>query len=119
MDDMSKQSHQLLIFNLTNILELKMKNDIIVNEYMDDNKVEQLETAINRYMEQYAAGRNADIVRIVSVYRSCITHKPLHPVEMFYNDGKIIYKNGVPVCPLRAKEIVQKDALCHFCNSTI
>jgi uncharacterized protein (UPF0305 family) len=117
----SKQSHQLLTFNLKNMLELKIKNDITENEYIDDKKLEQFEMLINQYMEKYATGQIElkNIVRIISVYRSFIVHKPLHPVEIFYHDGKVIYKNGIPVCPLRAKEITQKEALCHFCNSTI
>jgi uncharacterized protein (UPF0305 family) len=114
-------SSRLSIFNLQTILELKEKGVIIEEEYIVNKKVENLEAAINQYMDKYADGQKElkDIVRIVSVYRTFIIHKPLHPVEMFYNDGNILYRNDIPVCPLRAKEIAQKEAVCHFCNSTV
>lgn len=118
---LSSQSSRLSIFNLQTMIELKKKSAVLEEEYIDNKDVEKLETAINQYMDKYADGQKElkDIVRIVSVYRTFIVHKPLHPVEMFYSDSNIIYKNNIPICPLRAKEISQKEALCHFCYSTV
>jgi uncharacterized protein (UPF0305 family) len=115
------QSSRLSIFNFKTMIGLKKKSSIVEEEYIDNDKVENLEAAINQYMDKYANVQKElkDIVRIVSVYRTFIVHKPLHPVEIFYTDGNVIYKNGISVCPLRAKEITQKEALCHFCNSTV
>lgn len=115
------QSSRLSIFNLQTMMELKKKDVIIEEEYIDNKNVKKLETAINQYMDKYTNGQKElkAIVRIVSVYRTFIVHKPLHPVEMFYSNGNIIYKKNISVCPLRAKEITKKEALCHFCYSTV
>jgi uncharacterized protein (UPF0305 family) len=110
-------------YNLETMLELKNetleKTETNENEFIDDINIQMLKSAIDNYMDKYAEGQiELKIsIRIISVYLTFIVKKPLHPESMFYTEGKILYKNGKVVCPLRTQEINKPGSLCRFCIS--
>jgi uncharacterized protein (UPF0305 family) len=109
----------LLKYNIETMLELKHKTISEKAVVIDEIKIDHLKSAINAYMDKYAQGNEDQktFIRLVSVYLTFIANKPLHPAGMFDHEGRVSYKNGQVVCPLRKKEIKEPGSLCHFCVS--
>jgi uncharacterized protein (UPF0305 family) len=114
-------AQRLLRYNLETMIELKNKIlDKNENELIDDENIEILKSSINNYMDKYTGGENAYkmFIRIIAVYLTYIVKKPLHPEGMFNAAGKILYKNGKVMCPIKKHEINKHGSLCRFCIST-
>jgi uncharacterized protein (UPF0305 family) len=113
-------SQKLSKYNIETMLELKNKT-LTANEnnFIDDASVQMLKSAIDTYMDKYAEGQKElkTYIRILAVYLTFIAEKPLHPAGMFDTEGRILYKNGKAVCPLRKHEINNPGSLCCFCAS--
>jgi uncharacterized protein (UPF0305 family) len=55
--------------------------------------------------------------KYIYVYLTFIARKPLHPENMFYTEGKVLYRNGKVVCPLKKQELKKPGSLCRYCVS--
>jgi len=103
-----KSLEELLSFEFKNICEI------------EDTLVAAMEAELTDYLDAHISGNEEykQIIRIVSLYLSFITHKPLHPAGLFTSDGSYeTTLDGSIVCPLRAAEISKPNALCKYCSS--
>jgi uncharacterized protein (UPF0305 family) len=103
------------------MLDLKHKILSTKNILIDDIKITNLKLAIDAYMDKYAPGQEKQkiFIRIISIYLTFIANKPLHPEGFFDPDGKVMYKNGRIVCPIKSKEIHEDGTLCRFCVASM
>ncbi|MDR1247745.1 MAG: DUF2115 domain-containing protein [Treponema sp.] len=113
-------AQKLSKYNIEIMLELK--NKILAvneNDVINDVNIQMLKSAVDTYMDKYAEGQEElkTCIRIVAVYLTFVVKRPLHPVSIFDMEGRVLYKNGKTVCPLRKHEINKPDSLCHFCVS--
>jgi uncharacterized protein (UPF0305 family) len=107
--------------NIRTMLELKNKTLAAdENESIDGVDVRMLESAIDAYMDQYAEGEKElrTYIRTIAVYLTFIAKRPLHPVGLFDMEGKVLYRDGKAVCPLRKREMNEPGSLCRFCVSS-
>jgi uncharacterized protein (UPF0305 family) len=118
--EMSKMQ-VLLKYNIDTMLELKCQTRSVENKWIDDIKVDNLRAAIDTYMDKYATGQEEQktFIKIISVYLTFIAKKPLHPGGFFDPAGKVVFKDGNIVCPVKAKEINKDVSLCCFCISSM
>jgi uncharacterized protein (UPF0305 family) len=116
----ASSAQKLSKYNLETMLELKnktlQKTETNKDEFIDDINIQMLESAIDNYMDKYAEGQKEQkiYIRIIAVYLTFIARKPLHPENMFYTEGKVLYRNGKIVCPLKKQEINKPGSLCRF-----
>jgi uncharacterized protein (UPF0305 family) len=118
--EMSKMQ-VLLKYNIETMLELKCKTRSVENKWIDDIKIENLRAAVDVYMDKYTNGQEEQkrFIKIISVYLTFIANKPLHPRGFFDPAGKVVFRAGNIVCPVKAKEINEDGSLCRFCVSSM
>jgi uncharacterized protein (UPF0305 family) len=107
--------------NLETMLELKHKSPSTEDILIDDEKATNLKSTIDAFMDKHAPGDQEQkiYIRTICVYLTFIAKKPLHPAGFFDPDGKIVYKNGQVVCPIKSQEIDKAESLCRFCVASL
>ena len=112
--------NRLVLYNYETLDELLNAEAPDISD-IDDRLVADMESTLAVYLDTHLDG-NAEykkIIRVVSLYLSFITHKPLHPAGAFAPDGKYETVNGAVVCPLRKAELSKPESLCKYCSGAV
>lgn len=106
------------LYNIETLIELKCNDGKFFPENIPVPYFQKFVDCINSYMDQCAPGQSQfkDYIRILSLYRTYVAKKPLHPVGLQMPGGGTIYKKGRDYfCTAKQQHIHDGNSMCRFC----